>query len=55
MPHSLSNTSVGPPLTINRVGGTSEFCSHDRRVLVTAVTSVRRSDRLRSVADSGEA
>jgi hypothetical protein len=26
-----------------------------RRVLVTAATSVRRSDRLRSVADSGEA
>ncbi len=54
MPHSLSNTSVAP-LIINRVGGTSELCSHGRRVLVMAVTSVRRSDRLRSVADSGEA
>ncbi len=25
---SLSNTSVAPPVIINRVGGTSEFCSH---------------------------
>ena len=47
MPHSPSQTQVHP-LKINRVG-------HGRRVLVTAVTSVRRSDRLRSVADSGEA
>jgi hypothetical protein len=46
MPHSLSNTNN------NRVGGTSAM---SQETAVTAVTSVRCSDRLRSVADSGVA